>query len=602
MRKTTDFIFYRNTPFLNFNNTIHFKSNEERDNFFLHGNHYDKLPYTLNTAFNFVRDRSALRATIPYHELAGVNYCTFFSEFDNVRMYAYVTEYKYISDGVTEISLLIDPVMTYTQGDVLNTLINIDVKRQHLTQATYEQNLKELKNNDDVLQTKTLSYFYEDLMTFDDFNMIIVSAVNLYEDFGTMEAPRVNSPFGTTFDGITSPLDLYIIPRENFDDFMRYFIRAPWITQNFLRIVKYPKGFISNDDIRHIDNPLSNHPMLYTPRKNFYSDYQGELYDGFNKSMSELYEIFGIDEEQEAHLLRSEYCTAEFYAYDGNELLVDLGQLDEETGIVFEFDSVLGYENKLAMYPKNYRVSDYHRSNNNDPKRAGSYLNDSLIFDKFDEIPVLLDTANYNKAMTAYQRSYQEDQYNKSFMRGVASLGGSVLTGLAVGGVAGGAIGGISKISEGFSLLTNNPVFSLGGMVSDRNSYYEGRKADEQTLKLQASKASPHTNNYALQEANGNFGVTCKFSRPEFHEREEISKYYKALGFKWERENDFLDDVHSMSICNYVQFSGNWQLPNVDIALNKVLQGIFESGVTLWHNDNTGYPMIKDVYNNRRIL
>lgn len=607
MRKTTEFLFFKNTPFVDFNNTIHFKSNTERDEFFLNGDHYDILPYTHGNRYNFIRDRSTLRAGIPYHEMAGVNYCTFISHFEDTRFFAYVNEYRYISDGVVEISLIIDPVMTYTQGNVLNTLINIDIQRQHLETETYFQNLTELKNNDDIIKVETGSYFYEDLMKFEEFSIMIVSAVNLYESYGTMQEPRVNSPFGGTFDGITSPLDLYIIPEANFREFMQYFIPYPWITQNFIKIVKIPFGFINNDKVHHIDNPLSEHPMLYRPRYNYYSEYTGGYYDNLNISMNELYDIFDIDPIEEPHLLRSEYCTAEYYTYDGQELLVDLGLLDDDTGIEFIFNSVFGYKNELAMYLKNYKISDYIKStNNSDLEKAGAYLNDSLIFDKFDDIPVLLDNANYTKAMGAYQREAQDKQFQRNFIRGMFDIGRGALTGLAFGGVggalAGGAVAGVGKISDGLSLISSNPLVSIGGLLSDRKAYYDQKKADEKTLQLKSDTTTAQTNNYALLEANGNFGVTAKFSRPEFHERIEISKYYKAFGFKWEKQNDFLDNVHSMSICNYVQFSGNWVLPNVDIALLKMLQGIFESGVTLWHNNNTGYPMIQDVYDNKRVL
>lgn len=40
----TSFTFFKNTPLIDFQNTIHFDSNSERDDFFLNGNHYETLP------------------------------------------------------------------------------------------------------------------------------------------------------------------------------------------------------------------------------------------------------------------------------------------------------------------------------------------------------------------------------------------------------------------------------------------------------------------------------------------------------------------------------------------------------------------------------
>ena len=56
--KVTEFTFFKNTPLTNFQNTIHFNSNSERDNHFLNGGHYPTLTSQSDRVFNFIRDRS----------------------------------------------------------------------------------------------------------------------------------------------------------------------------------------------------------------------------------------------------------------------------------------------------------------------------------------------------------------------------------------------------------------------------------------------------------------------------------------------------------------------------------------------------------------
>ena len=53
-----------------------------------------------------------------------------------------------------------------------------------------------------------------------------------------------------------------------------------------------------------------------------------------------------------------------------------------------------------------------------------------------------------------------------------------------------------------------------------------------------------------------------------------------------------------MSVCNYVQFSGSWTLPNVDVAIIEMMKAQFENGVRLWHNKNTRNPMIQNSLTN----
>src|SRR5699024_6078075 len=152
--KLTKFNFFKNTPLIDFQNTIHFSSNSERDAFFLEGNHYPELSVQ-SEDFNFIRDRSSLIIDVPYSQMAGVNYCTFKSHFEDTQFYAYVIDYEYLNDHAISVNLLDDGIMTYTQGNVLETLPNLSIERQHLSRSKYNSNIWELKNNDDILKTNT---------------------------------------------------------------------------------------------------------------------------------------------------------------------------------------------------------------------------------------------------------------------------------------------------------------------------------------------------------------------------------------------------------------------------------------------------------------
>src|SRR5699024_4069138 len=125
----TQFTFFKNTPLIEFQNTIHFSSNTERDNFFLKGNHYETLNLTSNR-FNWIRDMSSVVLDVSYNDMRVVNYCTFKSDFEDVRYYAYVVEYEYVNTNATRVNLLIDGIMTFKQGNVLETLPNLKLNRE----------------------------------------------------------------------------------------------------------------------------------------------------------------------------------------------------------------------------------------------------------------------------------------------------------------------------------------------------------------------------------------------------------------------------------------------------------------------------------------
>ena len=165
--KKTNFRFFKNTPLIDFQNTIHFNNNQERDAFFLEGNHYTELEVQ-DMEFNFIRQKSTIDIPVSYDDMRGVNYCTFKSEFENQRYYAYVINYEYLNPDTIRVYLLIDGIMTYTQGNTLEQLTNLSITRQHLTLKNYDKHLWELKNNDDILKTNSKSYFHTDRILFDD--------------------------------------------------------------------------------------------------------------------------------------------------------------------------------------------------------------------------------------------------------------------------------------------------------------------------------------------------------------------------------------------------------------------------------------------------
>ena len=325
----TQFTFFKNTPLIDFQNTIHFNSNTERDNFFLKGNHYETLELKSNR-FNWIRDMSSVVLDVSYNDMRGVNYCTFKSDFEDVRYYAYVIEYEYVNTNATRVNLLIDGIMTFTQGNVLETLPNLKINREHLSRTRYNNMKWDLKNNDDVLKTNTKHYFKSESMLFTDLLVVIQSAVDLESDFGNKDKPNIDTSHGQRFDKITSPLNLYACDVNKFNSFMKQIAKYPWIAQNLTSVSLIPKIFME-DNLKAIKfsktDSLKSIDYMFKISGNITSkkSLNAEL-SKISKSMSDLYKIFNLDPAEDAHLLRNEYTTIELYNYSGDALLVDNGQ------------------------------------------------------------------------------------------------------------------------------------------------------------------------------------------------------------------------------------------------------------------------------------
>ena len=589
----TTFRFFKDTPLIDFQNTIHFKSNSERDTFFLEGGHYTELEIG-DVNFNYIRDKSSIKLKVSYEEMKGVNYCTFKSDFEDVRYYAYVVDYLYLNDNAVEVHLLIDPIMTYTQGTVLNQIPNLSIERQHLTNANYEANLWELRNNSDVLNVNTKSYFYSDGVYFTKFIVLMQSSNDLTAEFGDEDDPITKTSTGATVDKVSSPLSLYAVKQEHFKNFMQALSDFPWIAQNIKNVILIPDIFFDDNALENVTTKFGFSNLMVV--KNNTISNTSELDNELRKidiTTNQLYSLFDLNPNNDKHLLRNNYNTFELYAYDGQALSIDLGQLNTTTGFKLAAEKIIGFENEIAIYPKDYKKGDtpFKTTKPSGGVTAsetdrGSFLNDAIIFKNFDSVPVLID--NFKLAMA--KNANQRELANSKTLSGQASTLTDSSADLK------------DRFFAGASMISNlNPTNLMGKFTSDYE-YYRQQKAQFADMQLEAPTITEQTNSNSFQVANNIFGITLKCSKINSNEMDKIRKYYNAFGFEWNRENTTLNDVESMSICNYVKFKGSWTIQNADVALVEMMKAQFENGVRLWHNNGSGNPMFQNLNQNVRVI
>ena len=576
--KQTNFRFFKNTPLIDFQNTIHFSSNSERDNFFLNGNHYPELNVK-NQDFNFIRDRSSIVINVSYNDMQGVNYCTFKSEFENTRFYAYVINYEYLNDNAIRVNLLIDGIMTYTQGVTLQTLPNLDITRQHLSLSNYNNRIFELKNNGDILKTHTKSYFKNDEILFDELIVLISSSVDLRGKFGTEDDPKMRTSKGKKFDKVTSPLNLYACDIDDFNKLMDELSDYPWIAQNIKSMSLIPRLFM-DDNLRKISfssgdslsgvNYLHDVVGLKTNKKSLMDELKDVSYN-----INEAMKMFGLDPIQDKHLFRNEYTTSEVYNYSGGQLFIDNGQLNEDAGLSYYIDIITGHHNEMKLFVDRYRVARGFLQ--------GSYVNDSLIFDQFDDVPMLIDTFGLSMAKNANQRALAESKLVTNRIGNIMNPGADVK----------------DRFFDAASLATNFSPSNLFGKFSDEHEYYRQQQAEQADMALETPSITQQTNGNSFNIANDMFGIHFKYSKPTNSEMRKIKKYYKLFGFQTDDKGEKLNPINTMSICNYVQFSGSWTIAGADVSIVEMMKAQFQNGVRLWHNNGTSNPMSQNGINNK---
>lgn len=575
IRKLTTFRFYKNTPLTDLKNTIYFETNQERDSFFQ--TQYDYIE--VQEPFNFIMDRFTIRLTGNYNDFKDINYCSFKSDFTPyTNYYCFIPEYRYINDDVIELNLLVDGIMTFCQGQTLNTLSGLTVTRQHLNNFNYQRQLDNLKNNDDVIKTVTKKYFYKETKEFTEFNILIHSAANLNGIFGTENNPNIETATGSKFDEVSSPVDLYLIKESDFKEVMQKLSKYPWITQNFQKIVLIPKQLLDLDYTQITTEPVNNGDVdlskvrkIIGGRTELIPDY----FNSLNKTNSDLLSLFDLDEQDE-HLLRSEYGTIELYNYNGEQVIVNLSQLNRNTGLSFKMRTVGGYTNEIAIYLDDYKSNKIGVS---------SFLNDALFFKDFDDVPILVDNYSLALSQNANQRALAESNLFTGKVQRIFDKENTLA----------------DRLVSSVSILSNIDPRQLGNALVDEYQFYQNQKAQNLDLALESPTITNQSTNYSFNRKNKILGLTVMMSKPNPTELQKIKKYYKLYGYQVEETNTRLNDTRSMSICNYVQFDGTYNISGVERSILDIIKIRFENGVRLWHNNNTPNPFNQDIINNVRI-
>lgn len=576
-RKLSKFTFYKDTPFLDMMNSIYFSSIEERDSFF--NDSFEKVE-GLEIDFNFVRDRLSLNVPKSYEEMEGVNYCKFISQRDNKIYYAYVNSYKFFNEKVTRVELMIDPVITEIYGDVLEKIKNVEVIRQHLTDVSYNKYLHYLKTNDDVLKTYTKKYVHQDSYTFSNFYVLFQCSVDLSTDFGDVNDPKLTTSTGQTRDKVTSPIDLYVVDFNNFNSFVKSIQKYAWVVQNIKQVKLVPDDLINPNDLKKV-TMKNSYGNLYTFKDKTVS--KNESLNVMKYSLQKIATLTGFNKQEDLHMLRNEYVTLEFYSYDGQSMLLDCSLLDIATGIDLQVMYMTGYTNEIVLYPKNYSTTSSEVDKGGYKK--GTFLNNALRFNVFDDLPVVVDNYNLALSKSANQRALTESKLLSNRLDNIKN--GDDLQ---------------SRMMDTVSVLSDVSVSGLFGKFSDEYEFYRQQKAEFKDLALQTPTITNQTNGNSFNIKNDIYGVNFKISCPDEIERDRIRKYYSSFGFDINEYVTNIESLKSMSVCNYLQFKGNWNIKGLDVVLMEQLRITMENGVRFWKPNGSKNPMTQNILDNRRVI
>ena len=645
----TNFVFYANTPMTNLSKVMHFESNQARDEFF--DTAFDKyrvLDISVRN-FNMVRDRLTVRVTYEFDRgtfdnkksfidnMQGVNYCYFYDKNTRYRYYCQVVKTEYVNDNVTLFYLAMDVITTYFQGDFTSEIGNVHIIRQHLTQERYTSSIYELSNRDS-LRVSPPRIIHQLHLQFargiikqngdavatseqDTNNLWLVfqCSSDLSSNFGNIDEPKLVTSSGSVYDYVTSPVDIYCIRLKYGNELFKELGNFPWIQQNIKSINIIPTDFIDEADLDMVNGKSIKSVHLYKFRTEGKSDIEDKSrvsnlnYDFslFNVLISNKY---GVRLEEEKHLFNSSYFKYYCTNWAGSSVEL-LPEKLPEGNLQWNIQSIIGYDNKISMYPEKYNSSNENVDIGGVEIKvpSGEYLNSSLLFTSWDTLPVLIDNYKVSLSNSAYDRKMAEENkltnqwdnalhgtYDDSFggrMFSAMNVANTVLGGVLSGGMNGAKFGPTGALVGAGAGLGSN----LMGNWKSEYDYYRQLKAQQDQMKIATPTVINGSMGNAFAYKNGVFGVSIKIYAASKEDVTRALKYHRAVGYEWDYYEE-LGNVNSMSHINYVQFDGEWIMEGVPAEFQKIAKDLFKQGVSLYHNpDKVANPFNQDVLLNRRV-
>lgn len=196
------------------------------------------LPIRISLPFNKVYKYNYLRASNFVQPIAG----------DERRdFYYFINDVRYIAPNTTELVVQLDVWQTFGYDF---TFGNCYVERGHIGIA----NEKQFQNygRDYLTVPEGLDTGAEYRVTHtrneifmstgnDQYDVIVVSTVDLDADPGTVQDPKLNSAGGTTINNIVSGANIYVFTQSTIATFLSHYKDKPWITQGIMGIYVTPK-------------------------------------------------------------------------------------------------------------------------------------------------------------------------------------------------------------------------------------------------------------------------------------------------------------------------------------------------------------------------
>lgn len=470
----------------------------------------------------------------------------------NKWFYAFVDRLEMKAAATTWVYFHIDEVQTWMfDAEPVQAFI----ERRHFDKSariySAEENIGTGWGYDTVKEELVDYSSYESMQT------LLISSVSLTHDPGNYDDPAIVGAGGSVVHGLPSGCDYYILGGgfATVSECMDYIKDYPWVSRGIISATIIPSEIVNNLQV-HSVSLLANGPTIGKVGVNYGKVSPSVI---FSKNI-----LDGFPAVSEPKLLMYPFSYVELSCFTGQTIIIK-PQLTSDGLLNIARVSALQPQPQLKYFPTNY-------------SGIGDYYDNAITVADFPICPVqdvsYLTTLNKNTELAQIAAAQlQFNTQNSLFSTGVSGVAG-VLDNAIRGNVAGG-------------------IQSAFGAGMSAWSAYGGQEFSKQKIELELNYADTqvpgvigNVGGTGFNYVTAQTGLHVRWKMIGREHREIIQDYFRLRGYSCKRIETV--NPNRMTRFDYIKTQDCHVTGSIPNESCKVLEAIYDSGITFWHDDAIG--------------
>lgn len=215
-------------------------------------NYFRSKAIRVFTDFKYIREHRGVKVQVNAEEIGNACYLCFKNQASGKWYYAFVTQVIYINPETSLLNFEIDVYQTFLFDMVIR---DCDISREHVANDDFKTNTVQ-----EPVDVGDYVIAHEEVQVLGDLDsnypFIILSAIDLLSDPGTLEEPKVTAAQGGVYGGLPSAVRAYLVEPSQWETssitaIMEALSRYPWVSQSILAIYALPSfGFSGTVTVR----------------------------------------------------------------------------------------------------------------------------------------------------------------------------------------------------------------------------------------------------------------------------------------------------------------------------------------------------------------